>query len=91
VALLSGAMVPRDGVAHANVIGVVPVALPPSEKELPEPTIYGPPAFVTGALHATAGLMVTVADTGAETTPLALVATTETVISVGVVTPAGAV
>lgn len=89
--LLSGLMVPCAGGAQANVIGVVPVALPASEIDPPAPTVYGPPALATGTSQTTPGFTVTVVDTGAEATPAAFVAVTVTVTSVAVVTPDGAV
>ena len=88
---MSGLIVPRAGVAQAKLIGVVPVALPFSVIEPPEGTVYGPPVLATGALQVTAGLIVTVVDTGAESTPAAFAAVTVTVTFVAVVTPDGAV
>ena len=67
------------------------MALPFRVIDPPEATVYGPPALATGALQATAGLIVTVVDTGAEATPAAFVAVTVTVIGVLTSTPAGAV
>jgi hypothetical protein len=57
----------------------------------PEDTVYGPPVLATGALQVTAGLMVTVVETGAEEMPAAFVAVTVTVMFVAVSTPDGAV
>ena len=67
------------------------MALPFSVIDPPEDTVYGPPALAIGALQTTAGLMVTVVETGAEETPAAFVAVTVTVMFVAVVTPDGAV
>jgi hypothetical protein len=91
VAELSGLIVPRAGVAQRKLIGVDPVALPFSVIDPPDGTVYGPPVFATGALQTTAGLMVTVVDTGAENRPAAFAAVTVTVMFVAVVTPDGAV
>lgn len=93
MAAFSGLMVPSPGAgaAHRNVRGVDPVALPFSVIDPPEATVYGPPALATGALQATAGLMVTVVETAAEAMPAAFVAVTVTVMGVLTSTPAGAV
>ena len=45
------AMVPLGGVAQTRVGGGEPVAVPASDTEPPEPTVYGPPALATGAVH----------------------------------------
>jgi hypothetical protein len=91
VAEFSGLIVPCAGAVQRKLMGVDPVALPFSVIDPPEGTVYGPPVLATGALQTTAGLMVTVVETGAENTPAVFVAVTVTVTSVGVVTPDGAV
>jgi hypothetical protein len=92
LAELSGAMLPEAGGAQLNVMGAVPLELPERAMDPPEATVYGPPAFATGATQAgPAGLMVTVVETGAEAIPAAFVAVTVTVMSVAASTPDGAV
>lgn len=82
---------PAGGAVHRNVNGVVPVALPARTTVLPELTLYGPPAFATGATPVTGAVMVTTVETGTEIRFARFVAVTVSVTVRGNVPPVGAV